>query len=127
MRFVIAGNITPSRKQKISDILEEIQLPRGERFIMPDEVVRTLKKPVCIPNETVDTLYFYIDTFMNRRLEEHELDALSLVNALLTETLYSKILGTARGRYSTSLPSSWATSFAGSWPRPISLRRRPTL
>jgi predicted Zn-dependent peptidase len=78
--------------------MEDIQLPRGERFIMPDEVVQSLKKPVCIPNETVDTLYFYIDTFMNRRLEEREIDALGLVNALLTETLYSKILGTARER-----------------------------
>jgi len=35
---------------------------------------------------------------MNRRLEEHEVDALGLVNAILTETLYSKILGTARER-----------------------------
>ena len=98
MRFVIAGNITPARKRKIVEMLEEIQLPRGERFIMPDEAVTDLKKPVCIPNETVDTVYFYIDTFMIRRLEEREIDALGLVNALLTETLYSKILGTARER-----------------------------
>lgn len=98
LRFVVAGNITPSRKRKITEMLENIQLPRGERFIMPDESVKSLKKPVCIPNETVDTLYFYIDSFMNRRLEEGEIDALGLVNALLTETLYSKILGTARER-----------------------------
>ncbi|QQS19323.1 insulinase family protein [Candidatus Saccharibacteria bacterium] len=97
MRFVVAGHIG-KRRSAIMQTLEGIQLPRGERFIMPDEVVRTLQKPVCIPNETVDTLYFYIDTFMNRRLEERELDALGLVNALLTETLYSKILGTARER-----------------------------
>ncbi|MFZ1248738.1 MAG: insulinase family protein [Candidatus Saccharimonadales bacterium] len=97
MRFVIAGNIG-KRKHKIIDMLEQIGLPRGERFIMPDEIVKTPKKPVCIANETVDTLYFYIDTFVNRRLEEHELDALGIVNALLTETLYSKILGTARER-----------------------------
>ncbi|MBL8121470.1 insulinase family protein [Candidatus Saccharibacteria bacterium] len=98
MRFVIAGNITKQRKAKVIELLEDIHLPRGERFIMPDENVQSLPKPVCIPNETVDTLYFYIDTFMNRRLEEHETDALSLVSALLTETLYSKILGTARER-----------------------------
>ena len=97
MRFVIAGNLN-KRKQKIIEIFEEIQLPRGERFGMPDEMVQPLKKPVCMPNETVDTLYFYIDTFLGRRLEERETDALSLVNALLTETLYSKILGTARER-----------------------------
>jgi predicted Zn-dependent peptidase len=97
MRFVIAGNIG-KRKHSIVQMLENIDLPRGERFAMPDEIVRPPKAPVCIPNNTVDTIYFYIDTFMNRRLEESEVDALALVNAILTETLYSKILGTARER-----------------------------
>jgi len=97
MRFVVAGNIG-KRKGRVVELLEKIELPRGERFAMPDEVVQAPAKPVCIPNNTVDTIYFYIDTFMNRRLEEHEVDALGLVNAILTETLYSKILGTARER-----------------------------
>lgn len=39
-----------------------------------------------------------MDTFMSHRLRDPELDALSLVNTLLTETLYSLILGTARER-----------------------------
>lgn len=97
MRFVVAGNIG-KRKNAMIQLLEHIDLPRGERFAMPDEAVKSLAKPVCIQNNTVDTVYFYIDTFMNRRLEEHEVDALGLVNAILTETLYSKILGTARER-----------------------------
>ncbi len=97
MRFVIAGDIG-RRKPTIVSMLENIELPRGERFIMPDEVVKPLAKPVCIPNPTVDTLYFYIDTFMERRLSENELDSLAVMNAILTETLYSKILGTARER-----------------------------
>lgn len=97
LRFVIAGHIG-KRKNAMIHMLEWIGLPRGERFAMPDEIVRPLTKPVYIPNTTVDTLYFYIDTFMNRRLSEHEVDALGLVNAILTETLYSKILGTARER-----------------------------
>lgn len=98
MRFVIAGNLTKQRKAKLVEQLEAMKLPRGERFLMPDENVINLQRPICIPNETVDTMYFYIDTFMNRRLEEHEIDALNIVNAVLTETLYSKILGTARER-----------------------------
>jgi predicted Zn-dependent peptidase len=97
MRFVIAGNIG-KRKGTILQMLESINLPRGERFAMPDEIVVQPKKPVCIPNTSVDTIYFYIDSFMNRRLEEDEVDALGIVNAILTETLYSKILGTARER-----------------------------
>lgn len=98
MRFVIAGNLNGKRKSSMIQMLEGIDLPRGERFPMPDEFVQSLKTPVCIPNDTVDTTFFYIDTFINRRLEEHEVDALGLVNAILTETLYSKILGTARER-----------------------------
>lgn len=97
MRFVIAGNLT-RRKYEIIQLLESMELPRGERFVMPDEEVKGLRKPVCIENPTVDTLYFYIDTFVNRRLTEEELDALGIVSAILTETLYSKILGTARER-----------------------------
>ncbi|HSX30771.1 MAG TPA: insulinase family protein [Candidatus Saccharimonadales bacterium] len=97
MRFVIAGHIG-KRKSRLLQMLENIELPRGERFAMPDEIVRGLTRPVCIPNSTVDTVYFYIDTFMSRRLEEYEVDALGLVTAILTETLYSKILGTARER-----------------------------
>ena len=97
MRFVIAGNIG-RRRSTIMQMLETIELPRGERFIMPDEVVLLPKAPVAIHNSSVDTLYFYIDTFQARRLEEAELDALSVTNAILTETLYSKILGTARER-----------------------------
>ena len=97
MRFVIAGNIG-KRRGAIINTLETIDLPRGERFPMPDEVVTPLSQPVSIKNPSVDTLYFYIDTFVNRRLEERELDALAVTNAILTETLYSKILGTARER-----------------------------
>jgi len=97
MRFVVAGNIG-KRKGAIVHMLENINLPNGERFAMPDEIVKPPATPICIPNESVDTIYFYIDAFMNRRLEESEVDALGLVNAILTETLYSKILGTARER-----------------------------
>lgn len=97
LRFVIAGNIG-KRRAMLTRLLEDIALPRGERFAMPDEMVKTLAKPVCIPNDSVDTMYFYIDTFMNRRMHEHEVDAVGLVNTILTETLYSKILGTARER-----------------------------
>src|SRR5690606_35158910 len=56
------------------------------------------KKPLYIANDTIDNVYFYIDTFMRRRMEDSETDALSLINTMLTETLYSRILGTARER-----------------------------
>jgi predicted Zn-dependent peptidase len=53
---------------------------------------------VYVPNSTVENLYFYIDTFAPLRLADPQTDALNLMNTMLTETLYSKILGTARER-----------------------------
>lgn len=99
MRFVIAGNLTANRRQSITALLEAVELStKGERFVLPHERPRRLAQPVYIANDTVENLYFYIDTFVKRRLDEPETDALSLVNTMLTETLYSKILGTARER-----------------------------
>jgi predicted Zn-dependent peptidase len=99
MRFVIAGNITPKRRVTITELMENIELEgRGQRFQLPVEELKPLRKPVLIRNDAVENLYFYIDTFMRRRLTDAEADALNLLNTMLTETLYSKILGAARER-----------------------------
>lgn len=98
MRFVIAGNITPGRADRIEQMLEQIELPRGRRFALPDERPRALERPLYIENPTVKNVYFYADTFLKRRLDDPESDALNLTNTLLTETLHSKILGKARER-----------------------------
>lgn len=96
MRFVIAGNITPGRVTQIEELLEATPLPRGRRFALPDEKPHTLDKPLYIHNPTVKNVYFYVDTFLKRRLTDPESDALNLINTVLTETLHSKILGKAR-------------------------------
>lgn len=99
LRFIIAGNLPPKRRQTIQNLLENIELPEGDsRIALPYEVPKPLKKPLYIANETVDNVYFYMDTFLHRRLDDPEVDALSLINMMLTETLYSRILGTARER-----------------------------
>lgn len=99
MRFVIAGNLSAARRAAIANLFEAIDLPKeGDRFALPPERPRSLKRPVYVANDTVENLYFYIDTFKRRRLQDPETDALNLVNTMLTETLYSKILGTARER-----------------------------
>ena len=98
-RFVVAGKLPATRRAAIAALLENIDLPtEGQRFELPDEQPRRLKKPVYLPNDTVENLYFTIDTFKQQRLSDPETDALHLANTLLTETLYSKILGTARER-----------------------------
>ena len=97
MRFVFAGNMTTSRRDAIEKLLSTIELPEtGERFELPHELPKRLPQPVFVPNDTVENLYFYIDTFMERRMTDPETDALNLINTMLTETLYSRILGSAR-------------------------------
>lgn len=99
LRFIVAGNLTPKRHEAVVEILEQIDLRQGTtRIELPDEKPRPQDSPVYIHNKTVKNLYFYIDSFMHRRLNDPETDALNLVNTMLTETLYSKILGTARER-----------------------------
>lgn len=99
LRFVIAGNITPHRHETIVEVLEALKLPRGTgRLALPTEHPQALDEPLFIYNKSVKNIYFYVDTFMPRRMEEYETFALDLTNTMLTETLYSKILGTARER-----------------------------
>ncbi len=97
MRFVIAGKITATRQARLVELLEGMELPEGkQRIDMPDEKPKGLKEPLHIANRTVDNMHFYMDTFIDRRLNEQESDALGLVNTMLTETLHSRILGEAR-------------------------------
>jgi len=97
LRFVIAGNINAKRRRIVEKLLSTIELPKGEgRIELPDEYPSKITKPLYIANDTVDNLYFYFDTFASHRLTEPESDNLSLINTMLTETLYSRILGTAR-------------------------------
>lgn len=97
LRFVIAGNLNADRRAAVKAVVSSIELPDGEgRQDLPIETPHRLEKPLYLHNSTVDNIYFYLDTFKQRRLSDPEADALSLLNTMLTETLYSRILGTAR-------------------------------
>lgn len=99
MRFVIAGHLPAKRQKLLQGLLENIELWEGNgRTALPHEAPKTLRSPLYIHNESVENLYFYLDTFMHRRMDDPESDALGLINTMLTETLYSRILGTARER-----------------------------
>lgn len=97
LRFVLAGNLNLERRKVVKSLLGAIELPEGDgRKALPVEIPRGLAQPLYIPNDSVENIYFYIDTFRNRRLSDPEADALGLLNTMLTETMYSRILGTAR-------------------------------
>lgn len=97
MRFVVAGKLPADRRKQLTDIFEKINLPKGSgRIKLPIEKPQALQEPLYINNDTVKNLYFFLDTFILRRINNPEMDALHLLNIMMTETLYSKILGSAR-------------------------------
>lgn len=99
MRFIIAGRMK-GRKMKLKLLLNSMSLPpakgQSSRFDIPSEIPNTIAEPLFIKNETVPNSYFYIDTYRANELRNSEMYALSLLGTLLTDTLYSKILGEAR-------------------------------
>lgn len=119
MRFVIAGHLPLERRRQIKSALASVELPEGEgRLMLPDELPKPLKQPLYISNTTIENLYFYFDTFMSRRLRDPEADALSLINTMLTETLYSRIFGAAREKglvYGMSSGFGQTKDSAGWW------------
>jgi predicted Zn-dependent peptidase len=119
MRFVIAGKLNPTRRAQIRAILGNIDLPKGRgRKKLLKEKPKGLDKSLYIPNDTVDNLYFYFDTFMKRRMSDKELYAMSLVNSMLSETLHSNILGAAREKglvYGMSSNIAYDTDYTNWW------------
>ncbi len=92
-RFIIAGNIKKSQL----DILETLRLPSNTaRISLPEETPSASKSPLVITRADVPNYYFYIDTYAGRLLNHEERDGLALASVLLTDTLHSKLLGTAR-------------------------------
>jgi predicted Zn-dependent peptidase len=97
IRFVVAGKLPAVRQASIQKMFESLALPtKNGRPKLPLEKPKKLSSPLLIPNKTVDNVYFYIDTFMSRWMENNETDAVALANNMLTETLHSRIFGAAR-------------------------------
>jgi predicted Zn-dependent peptidase len=98
LRFVIAGNLS-GRTSTIKKMLESFGLQKGRSFIdLPPEKPVCLEQPVFIARPSVKNVYFEMETFALKRFEDPDMDALELVNGMLTATLYSRILGEARER-----------------------------
>jgi len=96
LRFVIAGSIKGHRAT-IVRMLEDTSLPKGTgRISLPEEIPIKQNKSLYLRNPSVKNAYFIVDTFHLERLNEPEWDAGQLINTILTETLYSRILGAAR-------------------------------
>ncbi|HET9722198.1 MAG TPA: insulinase family protein [Candidatus Saccharimonadales bacterium] len=98
LRFVISGNLA-GRTAEIKKMLENFGLPKGRGLLaLPNEKPVHLEQPVFVARPSVKNLYFELETFALTRFDDAEMDALELVNGMLTATLYSRILGEARER-----------------------------
>lgn len=94
MRFVIAGPLK-GKKRKIIEMMESWKLKAGERLEVPKDELHAAD-PVCVARKEVPNMLFGFGMFVDRRLEDNELDAMAALNHILTGTLHSRILGAAR-------------------------------
>jgi predicted Zn-dependent peptidase len=95
LRFVLAGKIG-GRLKEIDELFSDMTLGRGKRIDMPAETPKKLKEVHYIERPGLQNIYFLWHSFATRELTGPENDAMRLVNVMLTETLHSRILGTAR-------------------------------
>lgn len=94
MRFVIAGKLR-GRKSQIKRIIESFDLPLGERFEVPHDML-TGAAPTVIRRKDATNINFGIFMAIHRQLKDEELDAMHYLNHILAGTLHSRIFGAAR-------------------------------
>lgn len=94
MRFVVAGKLQ-GRKAEIRRQIEDFQLPEGERFEIPHDIL-TKANPTIIRRKDATNLTFGIFMVIPRELNDESLDAMHYLNHILTGTMHSRIFGAAR-------------------------------
>ena len=94
LRFVIAGKLE-GRKSKIMRMLEEWELPRGERFEVPKDELHSAN-PTLIRRKEASNLTFGWTMVLPRELSDEEAEAMSCLDQILTGTMHSRIYGAAR-------------------------------
>lgn len=98
LRFVIAGKIDESRRNKIIVNLEQISLPRGKRFNLITDPLETPHEPVYIARPDLKNISFGLSLVLPRQLSDDEMDAMDAFNHIITGTMHSRIFGQARKR-----------------------------
>jgi predicted Zn-dependent peptidase len=118
LRFIVAGNLK-GRREQIKKALEGVALPKGpQRFDLPYEQPLNLDKPVFVSRASVKNIFFGLNTFALKRFSDADMDALELVNTMLTATLHSRVLGEAREKglvYSMDSGLDVAKAYTGWW------------
>lgn len=96
-RFIIAGNFKGDYSSIERIFKERLLLANGdERIMMPEEKPVKLDAPLVLRKPSVPNIYMYFDMYLHRQLTPKERVAMQILSTMLTETMYSRIFGTAR-------------------------------
>lgn len=118
-RFVIAGHFKGDYSAVEALFNERLRLPKGDKRIpLPTEKIHGLSDPLVIRKPSVPNIYLYVDAYVMREFSEQEKIAMQILSTLLTETMYSRIFGTARERgwvYGMGSGTSFTRDVSGWW------------
>jgi predicted Zn-dependent peptidase len=96
-RFIIAGHFKGQHQTVIELLEQRLKLARrGSRIPMPDEQPVRLHEPAVVRKPSIPNIYLYVDLYSKRPFSVKERASLQLLSTMLTETMYSRIFGTAR-------------------------------
>jgi predicted Zn-dependent peptidase len=96
MRFIVAGDIQKHRKS-IIDHFEGWELPAGKELALEPERIHSTGL-VHIKRKELENLSFSLNFYINRSLKRREVTAINTLCHILTDTMHSRIWGTARSR-----------------------------
>jgi predicted Zn-dependent peptidase len=118
-RFIIAGNFKGDYSEVEKMFSEKLALEVGEgRIQMPIERACRIEDPLVLRKPSVPNLYLYVDFYTDREFSQREKIAMQLLSTMLTETMYSRIFGTAREKgwvYGMGSGSSYARDLSSWW------------
>ncbi len=118
-RFVIAGHFKGDYSEIEKLFGERLILKDGnERVLLPKEDVEKLEGPLVLRKPSVPNIYLYIDFYVPREYTAREKIVLKILCTILTETMYSRVFGTAREKgwvYGMGSGGSYARDLSGWW------------
>jgi len=118
-RFIIAGNFNGDFSVVEQLFKKHLKLEKGKKRIeLPEEKAKILQEPLVLRKPSVPNVYMYLDLYLDRYLDTKERVALQILCTILTETMYSRIFGTAREKgwvYGMGSGASYAKDLSSWW------------
>lgn len=118
-RFIIAGNFKGDYSAIEKLFNEKLLLEKGnQRIDLPYESATKLSDPLVLRKPSVPNIYLFVDFYSQRHFTPKEKIALQILGTMLTETMYSRIFGTAREKgwvYGMGSGASYAKNISNWW------------